>query len=69
MHQQVDTTGVENLDKLLDLEILFLTFDEVGALEHCSNLRRLSCELTMFSVISIVVDLLINCSSSLPRPG
>ena len=39
----VETVGASVvLDSLEDLEILFLTIDEVGALEACPRLRRLT---------------------------
>ena len=39
---QVETTGSDNLEDLFELEILFLTCDEINSLGECSNLRRLS---------------------------
>ena len=39
---KVDTTGVKNLETLQELEILFLTFDEIASLEHCCNLKKLT---------------------------
>lgn len=39
---QVETTGVENLEDLYDLEILFLTCDEINSLGECMNLKRLA---------------------------
>ncbi len=39
---QVDTTGVKALETVVELEVLFSSFDEIGALEHCHNLKKLT---------------------------
>jgi len=39
---QVEATGEGNLESLEELEILFTSFEEIGGLDQCSNLRKLS---------------------------
>lgn len=41
---QIETTGAERPEELEDLEVLFLTFDEISGLQCCPNLRRLTCK-------------------------
>ena len=36
----IDTTGVNDLSELENLEILFTACTEIGGLEECSSLRR-----------------------------
>lgn len=38
----VEIVGITDLHNLIDLEILFTTCDEIGALDECINLKRLS---------------------------
>lgn len=39
----IETSGVQALEELLDLEVLFLTFEEIGsALARCKHLKRLA---------------------------
>ena len=38
----IETTGVENIEDLEDLEILFLGISEIGGLHECSSLRRVA---------------------------
>ena len=39
---KIETTGVSDLHLLEELEILFVTCDEIASLEECRGLRRLS---------------------------
>lgn len=41
---KIETTGAERPEELEDLEVLFLTFDEISGLQCCPNLRRLTCK-------------------------
>jgi hypothetical protein len=36
---------MQNLELLAELEILFLSFTEIAALEYCPNLKKLSCKI------------------------
>lgn len=48
--EQIDCSGVQNLETLVELEILFSSFDEFANLEGCTHLRRLSCKWSHYSV-------------------
>lgn len=41
---QIECTGVQHFEQLIEMEILFNSFDEFASLEGCTNLRRLSCK-------------------------
>jgi hypothetical protein len=41
---QIECTGVQHFETLVDLEILFTSFEEFGSLEGCTHLKRLSCK-------------------------
>ena len=38
----IDTTGITQTNTIEELEILFLTCDEISSLQHCRNLKVLS---------------------------
>ena len=40
--QITEVTGYKNLELLTDLEILFVTINEVASLESCTNLKQLT---------------------------
>jgi len=44
---QIEATGISELQLIEDLEILFVSCDEIGSLEECRSLKRLSRKLIL----------------------
>jgi Leucine-rich repeat (LRR) protein len=38
---QIETTGIKELEAIEEIEVLFLTCDEIASLEECSSLKKL----------------------------
>jgi hypothetical protein len=71
MFRQIETTGAERTEEIVDLEVLFLTFDEVSSLHCCPNLRRLALidnglrRISNLSPVSISLQILCLCDQSI----
>lgn len=58
---------MQHFEQLVEMEILFNSFDEFASLEGCTNLKRLSCKLFQLCIQRYSLRQLILCSSMLPR--
>jgi hypothetical protein len=70
---QIEITGEKNLDTLRELEVLFNTFDEIGGLDDCSNLLKLSLldnglkQISNLSPVSLTLTSLCICDQDINR--
>jgi len=70
---QVEIAGENSLDALRELEILFNTFDEIGGLEDCSNLQKLSLldnglkRISNLAPVSLTLTTLCICDQDISR--